>query len=180
MVAKSLNIVPNELVELSKQGDQQAQYQLYQQYAKAMYNICLRMLNNYEEAEDLLQESFAYAFHKINTFRNEATFGAWLKRIVVNHCINHLKKKRIELVLNDDLAHYNTTEEVEQDTEYDVKRVHKAIQLLPDGYRVIFSLYLLEGYDHNEIAKVLGITTSTSKSQFHRAKKKLQDILKTI
>jgi RNA polymerase sigma-70 factor (ECF subfamily) len=139
------------------------------------------MLNKQEEAEDLLQESFAYAFHKINTFRNEATFGAWLKRIVVNHCINHLKKKRIELTLNDDFTQYDTSEdEYEQSSEYNVERIHQAIKLLPDGYRVIFSLYMLEGYDHNEIAEVLEITASTSKSQFHRAKKKLQEILKTI
>lgn len=141
------------------------------------------MTNNSAEAEDILQEAFADAFSKIDSFRNESTFGAWLKRIVVNHCINHLKKRRAELVPMDDLSMFESRHneyDNENDNTFTVARIMKAFEQLPDGYRVIFSLYLLEGYDHTEIAGILGISESTSKSQFLRAKQKIRDILNTI
>lgn len=137
------------------------------------------MVNRTEEAEDLLQESFTYAFRKLESFRFESSFGAWLKRIVVNTCINHLKKRRVDLVYtdqqndplpDDDYVDYG-------EIKFKVDMVMKAMQKLPEGYRVVFSLYLLEGYDHKEISEVLEISESTSKSQFLRAKKKLQEIL---
>jgi RNA polymerase sigma factor (sigma-70 family) len=172
--------IHRDIVELSKAGNQKAQYQLYRLYSKAMYNICYRIMNNRPEAEDLLQESFTEAFIKLETFRYESAFGAWLKRIVVNKCINHLKKRKAELIYTDIVPEYhdhvNHTET--EETELEVKKIYQAMELLPDGYRVIFSLYLLEGYDHSEIAQILGITESTSKSQFSRAKQKLKDILK--
>jgi RNA polymerase sigma factor (sigma-70 family) len=170
--------IHREIIELSKAGNQKAQYQLYRLYSKAMYNICYRMMNSQTEAEDLLQESFAEAFHRLESFRYESAFGAWLKRIVVNKCINHLKKKRAELVLTENLPEVHEDMEDTDSVQLEVKRVHQAIEQLPDGYRVIFSLYLLEGYDHSEIAQILGITESTSKSQFSRAKQKIKEILK--
>ena len=173
--------IHREIIELSKAGNQKAQYQLYRLYSKAMYNICYRIMNNQTEAEDLLQESFAEAFIKLESFRYESAFGAWLKRIMVNKCINHLKKRRAELIYTDSLPEYNDDNagysEMES-AQLEVKKIYQAMELLPDGYRVIFSLYLLEGYDHSEIAQILGITESTSKSQFSRAKQKLKEILK--
>ena len=143
-----------------------------------MFNICVRMLNNHAEAEDLLQECFSEAFANLSHFRFESSFGAWLKRIVINKCINHLKKRKADLVYLDNLYHLDKeTQEVEEPIAYDAKRIQKAIESLPDGYRVIFSLYLLEGYDHAEISEIMGISESTSKSQFLRAKKKLKEIL---
>ena len=173
--------IHKEIIELSKAGNSKAQYQLYQLYAKAMFNICMRFMNSREEAEDMLQESFSEAFLKLDSFRYESAFGAWLKRIVINKCINAIKKKKADLVLTDDVYHFDKNEETENDDdiEYDVKRVHRAIELLPDGYRVIFSLYLLEGYDHTEIAQILNISEGTSKSQYMRAKKKILELLKT-
>jgi RNA polymerase sigma-70 factor (ECF subfamily) len=138
-------------------------------------------MNNLTEAEDLLQESFTEAFVKLESFRYESAFGAWLKRIVVNKCINHLKKRKAELIYTDNLSEYieDKVDQTEKDEkQLEVKKIHQAMEQLPDGYRVIFSLYLLEGYDHSEIAKILGITESTSKSQFSRAKQKLKEILK--
>ena len=136
------------------------------------------MMNNQAEAEDLLQEAFAEAFLKLDTFRYESAFGAWIKRIVVNKCINHIKKRRAQLVFTETLPEPMNEEEVEITSEHlDVKRIHNAMEQLPEGYRVIFSLYLLEGYDHSEIAEILGITESTSKSQFSRAKQKIKEIL---
>ena len=153
------------------------------QYAKAMYNICRRMTNNIAEAEDVLQDAFSEAFYKLGSFRYESTFGAWLKRIVVNQCINHLKKRKTELVPMSDLSMFdNRHEDIrdDEDTALNVGKILKAFEQLPQGYRVIFSLYLLEGYDHSEISEILGITESTSKSQFLRAKQKIRSLLKDI
>jgi RNA polymerase sigma factor (sigma-70 family) len=174
-----------DLIEQSKTGDSRSQQQLYMQYAKAMYNICRRMINNETEAEDVLQDAFSDAFYRLNSFRYESTFGAWLKRIVVNHCINHLKKRKAELVPIGDFSFVDIdsgVEEIQDDEEakLSVTRILKASELLPDGYRVIFSLYLLEGYDHAEISEILGITESTSKSQFLRAKQKIRELLNQL
>ena len=160
-------------------GDVRAQYQLYSLYSRAMYNICYRMTGNQEEAEDMLQEAFSYAFSKLGSFRFESSFGAWLKRIVVNTCINHLKKRRVELVYADQ---HNDPEQEDDTVDYEeihfkVEEVMKALEKLPEGYRVVFSLYLLEGYDHREISGILGISESTSKSQYLRAKLKMKEIL---
>ena len=171
--------IHRDVIESCMQGDVRAQYQLYNLYSKAMYNICFRMTQQQEEAEDLLQESFSYAFSKLGSFRFESSFGAWLKRIVVNTCINHFKKRKVDLVLTDQ---QNETLPDEDQVDYadiklEVDRVMKALERLPQGYRVVFSLYLLEGYDHKEISEILGITESTSKSQFLRAKLKMKEIL---
>ena len=163
------------LIEECRKGNSRAQFRLYNQYAKAMYNIAYRMLNNREDAEDILQETFVDCFRNINSFRFESTFGAWLKRILINKSINHLQKKRIDLTLTDELP--NIGYEEEDETVYDISKITRGIEMLPDGYRVILSLYLLEGYDHSEIAQILGITESTSKSQYSRAKEKLRSQL---
>lgn len=174
--------IHRDIVELSKAGNSKAQYQLYRLYSKAMLNICYRMLNNREEAEDLLQESFSDAFKKLESFRFDSSFGAWLKRIVVNRCINHLKKRKAELYYTDNLPEHklNQTEAEEDDSKLEVKKIKSAMEMLPDGYRVIFSLYLIEGYDHAEIAQIMGISESTSKSQFSRAKQKVKELVKTL
>ncbi len=138
-------------------------------------------MNSNEEAEDMLQEAFSEAFLKLDSFRYESSFGAWLKRIVVNKCINALKKKRAELVLSENIPETRGEDNDEDlgEDQMEVKRIYEAMEKLPDGYRVIFSLYLLEGYDHTEIAKILGISESTSKSQYSRAKQKIKEILKS-
>ncbi len=171
--------IHKDIVERSKKGERKAQYQLYKLYAKAMFNICLRLMGQHEEAEDMLQEAFTDAFRRLHTFEFKSSFGAWLKRIVINRCINELKRKKTNLVLMEEIVSDETeTNDFEQkNIEKDVKKIHKAIEKLADGYRVIFSLYLLEGYDHKEIAQILNITESTSKSQYMRAKRKLQEIL---
>ena len=170
--------IHRKLVEESKQGSSKAQYKLYKLYAGAMLNTAYRMLRNREEAEDMLQESFSEAFMKLDRFRFESTFGAWLKRIVVNKCINEIKKKKADLEYTDDIARY-----IEKDVEDDlpnlsVNMIKEAMQQLPDGSRMIFQLYLLEGYDHREIAEILEVSESNSKSQYMRAKRRIKDILK--
>lgn len=168
-----------KLVEACKRQDRRAQQQLYSQYARAMYNICLRMMGNEADAEDMLQNAFVDVFLKINSYRSEATIGAWIKRIVINTCINHLKKRRLDTTEWDDRIGDQSleTDYNAQDASLSVDMVKKAMAELPDGYRAVFSLYLIEGYDHKEIADIMGVTEATSKSQFSRAKKKMREIL---
>lgn len=163
------------LVERCRTGDRKAQYELYRLYSRAMYNICLRILNHVGEAEDVLQESFLQAFSRLGDLRADVTFGVWLKRIVVNRSVNALKKRKLHLV--DDIPDSEDAVYEETNNEPDVKRVMEAMSQLPDGYRIVLSLYLLEGYDHTEIAEILGISEGTSKSQYNRAKAKLKTIL---
>ena len=173
--------IHRKLVEACQAGDRKAQYEVYNSYSRAMYNLCLRMMNNTDEASDMLQEAFLDAFTRIGTFRFESTFGAWLKRIVINKCINALQKRKIEFV-DEDIENENHIIENDEGIDEDalslsVERVKKAILLLPENARIVFSLYLLEGYDHSEIAEILKITESTSKTQFMRARQRVRDIL---
>lgn len=170
-----------DLVEKSKLGDRNAQYKLYELYVDAMYNVSMRMMRIKEDAEDVVQDSFIEALSNLSSFRYESTFGSWLKRIVVNKCINQLKKKKIPIVpIENEMYRIRNEDEDEKVDVMDIKKVIKSIQLLPAGYQQIINLYLIEGYDHVEISEILNITLSTSKSQYHRAKKKLIEIIKTL
>lgn len=163
------------LVEECKKGSRKAQFRLYNQYSKAMFNLAYRMMNNREDAEDMLQETFIDCFRNLNTFRFDSTIGTWIKSILINKCINQLRKKKADLILFENVP----SEIPDEDTtmQYDTARIFKGIEQLPDGYRIVLTLYLLEGYDHKEIAQILGITESTSKSQYFRAKNKLRELL---
>jgi RNA polymerase sigma factor (sigma-70 family) len=169
-----------DLIERCKEGKRDAQFELYRLYSKAMFNTALRMVQNSRDAEDLLQSVFIDVFTKIDSFRFESSIGAWIKRITVNKCINFLKSRRLSL---QELPEYGleaaagATADSEPDPRYTVDAINRAIAALPEGYRVVFSLYAVEGYDHEEIGQILGITEATSKSQYSRAKAKLRDIL---
>lgn len=174
-------IVQDELVERCKRGDPASYEALYQRYAKAMYNTSLRIVNNSGDAEDVLQEAFLDAFRSLNDFHYRSTFGAWLKRIVINKSINTLRKRRMHLIEIDETAADAIPDDDkpdEQELYYKVAEVKKGIQQLPDGYRAVLSLYLLEGYDHEEISGILGISHNTVRTQYIRAKQKLVNILK--
>ena len=157
-----------------------AQYELYKLYSKAMYNTCLRITNSEMDAEDVLQESFLSAYKNLKYYKGTAAFGSWLKRIVVNNAINLVKKRRLDFESVEDVGDVDLAVESQEgeDRSYEVALVNEGISRLPDGYRLVLTLYLLEGYDHKEIGEVLGITESTSKSQFNRSKKKLREILR--
>lgn len=168
-----------QVIDRCKNGVNRAQYELYKLYAKAMFNVSMRICNDYAEAEDVLQEAFISAFKNLHSYKADASFGSWLKKIVVNAAINAIRKKRAELVPMDErLAEDIADETDEDDSEWKVDQVRQAIQHLPDGYRVVLSLYLLEGFDHAEIGEILGISESTSKSQYSRARKKLVEIMR--
>lgn len=165
------------MVRKAIEGDEASYKALYDNYAKAMFNICIRLLINKEDAEDVLQDSFITAFKKLKELNNASDFGGWLRRIVINNC-NELRRKvkltfkelgAIEEPIEDDLNWINDVPPAE---------VHFAIKNLPDGCRTVFLLYTSEKYNHKDIADLLNIAESTSKSQYLRAKKLLQQQLK--
>lgn len=167
------------LIERCRKGEREAFYQLYKLYSKAMFNVGFRITGSEDDAEDVLQDAFTSAFRNLENYRADAPFGAWLKRIVVNKAINFIKKKRTEpLPQHEDWDIAEEEPPLQYASELTVDKVKAAIQRLPDGYRSVLSLYLLEGYDHQEISEIMNISESTSKSQLNRAKNKLQEILK--
>jgi len=171
------------LIEQSKKGDRKAQFALYHQYVDAMFQISLRMLNNQVDAEDVLQESFVKAFKNLKQFKYESSFGAWLKKIVINSCITYLNKRKLKWITVEEARIENApvnneVDEIQLNQLPKIQKIKERIKELPDGFRVVLSLYLLEGYDHKEISQILNISESTSKTQYHRAKNKLKQLVK--
>ncbi|MCF6241516.1 MAG: RNA polymerase sigma factor [Bacteroidales bacterium] len=168
-----------QLIKACKKGDRKAQTKLYSLYAKAMFNTAYRILNDVHEAEDAMQDAFIKAFNKLATYSEAVSFGAWLKKIVINTSLDVLRKQK-EIFEN--IEHHEHLQDDEQEVDereiaFEALKVRNAILQLPAGYRVILSLYLLEGYDHEEISEILSIKASTSRSQLVRAKKKLLNII---
>jgi RNA polymerase sigma factor (sigma-70 family) len=167
------------LVRRCIDGEMSAYKTLYDRYSRAMFNTALRIVNRVEDAEDVLQDSFTDAFMQLSSFENKSTFGAWLKQIVVFKSIGVLKKRRVvfaDVEIVADVAQLDAIDE--GDIEYRVEAIRKRMQELPDGYRTVLSLYLFEGYDHEEIAEILHVAQSTVRTQYIRAKQKLLQLLK--
>jgi RNA polymerase sigma factor (sigma-70 family) len=171
--------VHRDLVEACKKGDRKAQFELYRLYFKAMYNTALRIVGDPDDAEDVMQEAFLKAFLRLKTYRGEVSVGAWLKRIVVNKALDflRLKKDRLSIEEMGELEE-EMQEEERLDKAFTAEEIASAIHALPEGYRVVLSLILLEGYDHEEVSGILKISNATSRTQYHRAKKKLLELLK--
>ena len=174
-------IIQDELVERCKLGDARSFAELYHKYAKAMYNTSLRIVGHAGDAEDVLQESFSDAFRTLEDFHFRSTFGAWLKKIVVNKSINMLRRRKVGLI---DIEKTNIgvlpEEETldEKDIELKVEDIKRAVRLLPNGYRTVLTLYLFEGYDQEEIAEILKVSHTTVRTQYMRAKQKLLQYIK--
>lgn len=166
------------IIERCRNGERKAFQELYDLYAKAMFNISLRILNNSDEAEEVLQDSFLKAFDKINTYDKNYAFGAWLKRIVINRSLDVLKKRKLFFVPLEE-GSFVPKEEEEAEEIYSVEIIKKCVAELPDGYRTILTLFLFEDCSHKEIAEMLNISEGTSKSQYNRARKKLAELIKT-
>lgn len=167
------------LVEQCKQNNRKAQMALYRQYCDGMFIVAHRYLKDTAAAEDALQEAFIKAFRKLNQFKGDVTFGAWLKRIVINTCLDIMKANKMEKAEVDE----NTLSILEEEDwsvpdETTVQEVVKAIESLKDPFGTVAKLFLLEGYDHQEISEVLGITESASRTYLHRAKKLVREQLK--
>ena len=167
------------LVKRSKQGDREAQGELYSMYVNAMFNTARRLLGDEDDARDITQDSFIQAFAKITSLKNEITFGAWIKRIVINNSINALKKRKevtSDLEENIDLSEEQGLFEIDYES-VEIKRIMGAIDQISEGCRTVLNLYLFEGYDHKEIGQILGITESASKAQYSKAKSKIRKLL---
>jgi len=167
------------LVEECKLGKEYAYKELYNNYINAMYNTAYRILQNRGSSEDKVQEAFITAFQKIETLNENGHFGGWLKRIVVNSCLNEVKTNKIDF--SDEESIKNDVEDSQDDEldypDLEVDQIKKAIAKMPRGYGLILNLFLFENYSHKEIAQELNITSSTSRTQYMRAKKKLKQLL---
>lgn len=176
-----------EAIEKAKQGDAQAFRDLYDKHKRRVYSLCLRMTANTAEAEDLTQEAFLQLFRKIGTFRGESAFSTWLHRLSVNVVLMHLRKKNLPVVSLEETTQGGEDDSPKKDFgaedlalagSIDRLQLQKAVDDLPPGYRTIFVLHDIEGYEHNEIADIVGCSIGNSKSQLHKARMKLRDLLK--
>lgn len=185
MESKYKNI-HQQLIDDCKAGNSQAQFKIYQYYYKAMYNTCYRMLNGSHEAEDIMQDAFLQAFKNITMYKEEVSFGAWLKRVVINKTLDFLRKNKINFdELNEQTTRNLEKNEEEYSDEYQEKTndkinvIKKTISEMPEKQRVLLTLYLFEGYDHEEISEFLEMSHSAVRTGYSRAKRKLQELLKT-
>lgn len=177
-----------DAIERAKQGDAEAFQALYDRHKRRVYSLCLRMTANTAEAEDLAQEAFLQLYRKIGTFRGESAFSTWLHRLSVNVVLMHLRKKSLPAVSleettqgggEDDTPKRDFgADDVALAGSIDRLQLQKAVDSLPPGYRTIFVLHDVEGYEHNEIAEIVGCSIGNSKSQLHKARMKLRDLLK--
>ncbi|MHB0754907.1 RNA polymerase sigma factor [Polaribacter sp. M15] len=167
------------IIDQCKNNNAKAQMQLYNLYCKGMFIVALRYVKDQFIAEDIMQEAFIKAFKHIDTYKNEVAFGAWLKRIVINQSIDYLKKKKLELIsINEEVTTITDDEDWKVDCTISIDRIVDKINNLKDKYRLVLTLYLLEGYDHQEIAQVLNITENTSRTHLLRGRKILKAQLK--
>lgn len=170
--------IPNSLVDRCRTGDGSAYNEVYQMCAKGVFNSILRIVRQREEAEDLLQETFISAFQNMKNYRGDASLYGWIKRIGVNKSLNALKKKRVEFVFEDSDAMDEGVEESDwEKLKLNARDILDNLTELPDGFRLVLTLYLFEGYTHKAIAEELGISENTSKTQYLRGKKKLKEKL---
>ncbi|MBN4082939.1 RNA polymerase sigma factor [bacterium AH-315-A23] len=167
-----------QLIELCKNGDKTAQFTLYKQFYKAMYNTALRIVGNSFEAEDIMQESFLSAFTKLDSFSGTVTFGAWLKRIVINNSLTALKtNNRLETVSLEKVTVKEVQEEKQDYSMLKIGDILNKVSLLKNNYKVALTLNLIEGYDYEEISQIMNITYENSRTTVSRAKNKLRQLL---
>jgi len=177
-----------DAIERAKQGDAEAFQALYDRHKRRVYSLCLRMTANTAEAEDLAQEAFLQLYRKIATFRGESAFSTWLHRLSVNVVLMHLRKKSLPVVSLEETTQGGSEEDTPKKDfgaddvalagSIDRLQLQRAVDSLPPGYRTIFVLHDVEGYEHNEIAGIVGCSIGNSKSQLHKARMKLRDLLK--
>ena len=172
-------MVQSELIDQCRANNRTAQLQLYRKYCDGMYAVAMRFLKNPDDAEDVMQEAFIKAFTKLDQFRGEVTFGAWLKRIVVNKCLDFLKSKKERYTeIKENMVPVEEDDDWEIDSGISMDQIKNAMSRLPDKYRSVVMLYLVEGYDHAEISEILNLTNTTCRSRLLRGKGYLKKILK--
>jgi len=181
-------ITETEAIERAKQGDEAAFEVLYQLHKRRVYSLCLRMVSNPSQAEDLAQEAFLQLFRKIGTFRGESAFSTWLHRMTVNVVLMQLRKKGLPIVSLEETLEADEEaprkefggDDVRLGGSVDRMQLERAINRLPPGYKTVFVLHDVEGFEHNEIAQLVGCSIGNSKSQLHKARLKLRDYLKSM
>ena len=176
-----MNTLTIDIIEKCKQNNRKAQLQLYNQYCDGMFVVANRFVKDTFEAQDIVQEAFIKAFSKLHQYKAEVTFGAWLKRIVINKSIDLLKSKKQQMLELDEVhlkvVDSNYEDEWLVDDAITLNEVKDAISKLPDKYKFVVMMFLIEGYDHQEIAEVLNITEVASRTQLSRGKTKLKELL---
>ncbi len=166
------------LIKRQLKSDRRIQEEVYRTCSRRVYASCLRILNDPHEAEDFTQEAFIQAFDRIDSFRGDSQLASWICRIAINKCLDHLKKRRLELDHDTDWERLDGVgENPNEDGDYDVQRIKRAMQDLPEGCRVVFSLHLFEEMDHKTIASKLGIKEASSRAQYARAKNKIIELV---
>ncbi|GLB50060.1 RNA polymerase sigma factor [Neptunitalea lumnitzerae] len=173
-----------ELIALCKKGNQSAQLEIYNLYFKAMYNTALRIVKDSFEAEDIMQESFLSAFTKLDSYKGEVTFGAWLKRIVINNSIQQYRKneKTQSVAIDNVLYKVEDNDGIEADYEFTNVKAQKVLEImktLKDNYRIALTLFLIEGFDYDEICEIMQITPANCRTTISRAKESLRKKLVT-
>ncbi|CAM1346672.1 RNA polymerase sigma factor [Tenacibaculum insulae] len=169
------------VIDACKNNNAKAQMQLYDLYCDAMFAVAIRYVKDKFIAEDVMQDAFIKAFKNIYNYKEEVAFGAWLKRIVINQSIDWLKKKKLELVsINEETSSIVDEDDWKVSPTISHQEIVSCIQNLKDKYRVVLTLFLLEGYDHGEISQILGISEVTSRTHLLRGKKKVKEQLKTV
>ena len=166
-----------QLIKKSIKGDQQAQRLLYDKFSSKMLSVCRRYIKDLHFAEDVMVQGFLKMFNKLDTFKFEGSFEGWLRRIMIRESISYLRKQQF-VVYDDEVYEKNQSEEISQSTDLDTEHIQQLIDKLPQGYKMVFVLYTVDGYKHKEIAEMLSITESTSKTQLLKARKLLQDQLR--
>ncbi len=174
LFSEKVKDIHQDLIDRCKLNDRIAQMKLYDLYYRAVYNSILRMVKDPMEAEDLMQDAFLSAFSSITSFRSESSFGTWIKRIAINKSLNALQKRSLDYL---DIPEGNIPEQFDNDegsySKFSMNEICDEIDRLPEGYRVVLNLHLIEGMDHDEIGQILDIKPVTSRSQYLRARKKL-------
>ena len=176
-----MKLLTSHIIEQCINNDRKAQLQLYNNYCDGMFIVAMRFVKDTMEAEDIVQEAFIKAFAKLHQFKGEVTFGAWLKRIVINKCIDALKSRKQELTELDEVHLKVVDDSIESEWLVEdaitLDEVKIAINSLPDKYKYVLMLYLIEGYDHQEISQILNISEVASRTQLSRGRSKLKDEL---
>lgn len=161
-----------EIIKLAVENNRQAQQQIYSRFSSKMLSVCRQYIKDIQLAEDVMITAFMKVFTNLNKFENKGSFEGWIRRIMVNECISYLRVQKKVKFVEDEIyveESFNAT-----DSQFSIDQIQFLIDALPDGYKMIFNLYAIEGYKHNEIAKMLGINEGTSKSQLSHARKMLQ------
>jgi RNA polymerase sigma factor (sigma-70 family) len=177
-----LKIIPfykneRQLIKRAISGNREAQERLYKKHAPKMLGVCRQYIKDVHFAEDVMVQGFLKMFNNLEAFRFEGSFEGWLRRIMIRESISYLRKQQF-VVYDDELYEKNQSEKISQSTELDTEHIQQLIDALPEGYKMVFILYIVEGYKHKEIADMLSITESTSKTQLLKARKLLQDQLR--